>query len=212
MRRRGAPYEAPLAAPAPPVASSQPTSKEGHRGHRPEPTPHPRHVSHHVGGPDRRRGLHPEPVPRGWFGPVPSAPGLGARQAEHPIARPYQLAAAAQGRPGVVLVGKAQERMEAWRGWVDKASPRSTKDHPHFSFSRQAAVPDHWYFYLWDEQWGPAFIKFTTYAPYGLWVSANGHEWAKRQLHRAGIAFTELENGMGTVEDPDAARRVCARL
>jgi len=134
------------------------------------------------------------------------------RDSKERIARPYQLAAAAQGRPGVVLVGKAQERMEAWRGWVDKASPRSTKDHPHFSFSRQAAVPDHWYFYLWDEQWGPAFIKFTTYAPYGLWVSANGHEWAKRQFHLDDTAFTELDNGLGTVEDPDAARRVCARL
>ena len=36
------------------------------------------------------------------------------------MARPYQLAAAAEGRVGVVLVGKAQERMEAWRrpqGW-----------------------------------------------------------------------------------------------
>jgi len=130
---------------------------------------------------------------------------------EH-IARPYQLAAQAEGRTGVVLVGKAQERMEAWRGWVDKGSPRSTAGHPHFCFSRQSAVPDHWYFYLWDDQWGPAFIKLSTYAPFGLWISANGHEWAKRQLHRAGIAFPELANGLWRVEDPEAARRVSARL
>lgn len=128
------------------------------------------------------------------------------------IARPYQLAAAADGRTGVALVGKAQERMNVWRGWVDKSSPLSFKTHPHFCFGRQSAVPDHWYFYLWDDAWGPAFIKLSPYAPYGLWVSCNGHEWAKRQLAAAGIGFTELDNGLWTVEDHDAARRVCARL
>lgn len=37
------------------------------------------------------------------------------------IARPYQLAAAAAGRPGLVLVGKAQERTSSWRGFVDES-------------------------------------------------------------------------------------------
>ena len=127
-------------------------------------------------------------------------------------ARPYQLAAAAQDEPGVVLVGKAQERMDVWRGWVDKASPLSFRTHPHFSFSRQSALPDHWYFYLWDREWGPALIKLSPYAPYGLWVMANGHEWAKRQLAAADIGFAELDNGLWKVVDPVAAQKVCARL
>ncbi len=129
---------------------------------------------------------------------------------EH-IARPYQLAAAAAGQPGVVLVGKAQERMNIWRGWVE-TSPLSFRTHPHFCFGRQSAVPDHWYFYLWDPAWGPALIKLSPYAPYGLWVMANGHEWAKRQLAAAGIGFRELDNGLWSVENEDAARRICARL
>ena len=128
------------------------------------------------------------------------------------IARQYQLAAAAEGRTGVVLVGKAQERMDVWRGWVDRSSPRSIKGHPHFAFGRQSAVPDHWYFHIWDDAWGPVFIKLSTYAPYGLWVMANGHEWAKRQLARAGVGFTELDNGLWSVEDCVVARKVCARL
>lgn len=41
---------------------------------------------------------------------------------------------------------------------------------------------------------------------------ANGHEWAKRRLARAGIGFTELDNGLRHVEGPAAAWRVCARL
>jgi hypothetical protein len=126
------------------------------------------------------------------------------------IARPYQLGAAAQGRAGVVLVGKAQERMDVWRGWVDKSSPRSLDSHPHFCFGRQSAVPDHWYFYLWDDQWGPVLIKLSPYAPFGLWIIANGHEWAKRQLAAAGVVFAELDNGLWKVDDPVAARRICA--
>lgn len=128
------------------------------------------------------------------------------------MARPFQLAAAQEGRIGVVAVGKAQERMDVWAGYKDKNSSLGTDRHPHFSFSRQSRVPDHWYFYLWDDQWGPAFIKLSTYAPYGLWVSANGHEWAKRQLTLAGVGFDELDNGLWRVADPEAARRVCGRL
>jgi hypothetical protein len=112
----------------------------------------------------------------------------------------------------VVLVGKAQERMDIWRGWVDRASPLSFRTHPHFAFSRQSALPDHWYFYLWDREWGPVLIKLSTYAPYGLWVMANGHEWAKRQLAAADIGFTELDNGLWKVEDPAVAQKVCSRL
>lgn len=134
------------------------------------------------------------------------------RDPKESIARAYQAAAAAEGRTGVVLVGKAQERMEAWAGFKDRSSPVGTEAHPHFSFSRQARVPDHWYFYLWDDDWGPAFIKLCPYAPYPAWVSANGHEWAKRQLAKAGVDFTELDNGIWRVADPGAAHRVVARL
>lgn len=128
------------------------------------------------------------------------------------IARPYQLAAASEDRSGVVLVGKAQERMDIWRGWVDKDSPLSFRSHPHFSFSRQSALPDHWYFYLWDRDWGPALIKLSVYAPYSLWVVVNGHEWAKRQLAAAQVGFAELDNGLWKVDNPAAAQKICARL
>jgi hypothetical protein len=133
-------------------------------------------------------------------------------EAKERIARPYQLAAAAEGRSGVVLLGKAQERMEAWAGYKDTRSPLASARHPHFAFSRQARVPDHWYFYLWDDEFGPAFIKLSSYAPYPLWLSANGHEWAKRRLARIGVGFEELDNRLWRVDDPAAARTVCASL
>jgi hypothetical protein len=128
------------------------------------------------------------------------------------IARPYQEAAAAANRAGVVLVGKAQERMEAWVGYKDTGSPFHTDRHPHFSFSRQAKVPDHWYFYGHDDQWGPVLAKLCPYAPYPLWIVANGHQWLKRQLAAAGIEFEALDNGLRSVGDPRLAHRLAARL
>ena len=133
-------------------------------------------------------------------------------QVKEDIARPYQVAAATEGRTGVVLVGKAQERIEVWVGYKDPTNPASTPRHPHFVFSRQARVPDHWYFYLWDDDWGPAFIKICAYAPYPAWVGANGHEWAKRQLTKSGVEFSALDNGLWRVSDPVAAHRITARL
>ena len=128
------------------------------------------------------------------------------------IARPYQDAAAAAGHYGLVLVGKAQERTSSWRGYVNPSHASHRPGHPHISWSRQSSVPDHWYFYFADEGWGPAFLKMCSYAPYGLWCCANGHEWAKAQLTRAGVGYTALDNGLCSVEDPGLARRTCARL
>jgi len=128
------------------------------------------------------------------------------------IARPFQEAAAAADQPGVVLVGKAQERMEAWVGYKDSASPLGTDRHPHFSFSRQAKVPDHWYFYLHDDHWGPVLVKLAPFAPYPLWIVTNGHQWLKRQLEAAGVEFQALDNGLRSVGDPALAHRLAARL
>ena len=100
-----------------------------------------------------------------------------------------------------MLVGKAQERTSSWHGFVDD-SQRGRPGHPHIVWRRQSSMPDHWYFYFADGEWGPAFIKVCWYAPYPLWCCANGHEWAKRELTKAGIGFQALDNGLRAVEDP----------
>jgi hypothetical protein len=135
-----------------------------------------------------------------------------AGESKEDIARPFQDEAAGAGRPGLVLVGKAQERTSVWRGYVDDSHAGHRPTHPHMAWRRQSSVPDHWYFYFSDAEWGPAFLKICTYAPFPLWCCANGHEWAKCQLAKAGIGFEALDNGLRSVEDPAAAHRICARL
>jgi hypothetical protein len=125
------------------------------------------------------------------------------------LARPFLEAAERAANPGVVLVGKAQERMPGgWRGFRRGGSD----GHPHFVYRRQALYVDHWYFYVWDDDWGPGFIKLCPYAPYPVWSWCNGHEWVKRQLTKAGVEFSALDNGLWRVADAEAARRQCARL
>ena len=58
------------------------------------------------------------------------------------------------------------------------------------------------YFYLWDEEFGPAFVKICSYLPYPIKIWLNGHEWTKQQAARAGIGFTALANGFAATDDP----------
>jgi hypothetical protein len=133
-------------------------------------------------------------------------------ESKEDIARAYQDEALAVGHAGLVLVGKAQERTSVWRGFIDDTHAGHRPNHPHIAWRRQSSVPDQWYFYFADAEWGPAFIKLCSYAPHPMWCCANGHEWAKRQLANAGIGFQALDNGLRAVDDPAVAHRICARL
>jgi hypothetical protein len=66
-----------------------------------------------------------------------------------------------------------------------------------------------YYFYLLDRDFGPGFIKICTYFPYPAKVWCNGHEWAKRQATKAGIAYTALANGFATCADPAGLQAIC---
>jgi hypothetical protein len=132
-------------------------------------------------------------------------------QKKEEVARPYLEAAAREGGEGrVVMIGIAQEKASAWRSW--KAKGQERVPHPHMEWGRQMAFVNHFYFYLWDPDWGPAFWKTNAYAPYPIWLWLNGHEWAKRQLEQAGVAYEALDNGFRSCTDPELLQRVCDRL
>jgi hypothetical protein len=68
---------------------------------------------------------------------------------------------------GVVFVGVAQERQFSFKATKHIVPAKLL----HFSFSRQAVAVKHYYFYLHDAEWGPAFIKIGTYLPYPVRVA-----------------------------------------
>jgi hypothetical protein len=126
---------------------------------------------------------------------------FGKGESKELIARRYFQVAEREGRFGVVLIGVAQEKAMAWRGWR-----RGGRDsHPHFEFGRQQVFVNHYYFYVRDPDWGPAFVKTCPYAPFPAWVYLNGHEWAKRQAEKAGLAFEALDDSR-VVEAGDPER------
>jgi len=110
-------------------------------------------------------------------------------------------------RSGVVLIGVAQERATAWRG-----TRHQTGRLVHFAFSRSSVYVNHYYIYLMDDEWGPAFIKVCGYAPFGLKLCLNGHEWVKRQLAHRRIQFTALDNGFFACRDPETLQTVADTL
>lgn len=61
-------------------------------------------------------------------------------ESKEDLARPFQDAARATGRPGLVLVGKAQERTSVWRGYVDDTHAGHRPSHPHMAWRRQSSV------------------------------------------------------------------------
>jgi hypothetical protein len=122
--------------------------------------------------------------------------------------RRYLAAQAATGRSGVAAIGVAQEYASVFTG-TQKDAPNGI---PWFAFTKVQRRVTCFYFYLWDVDFGPAFIKICAYFPYPAKIWLNGHEWAKRQAAQAGIGFAELSNGFAATDDPDRLQAICDRL
>lgn len=111
-------------------------------------------------------------------------------------------------RGGVVFIGVAQEKAKTFSG---KLMPEKGKG--WFEYTRDKSVyVNHYYFYVDDEEFGPAFLKVCSYAPWALKVCLNGHEWAKRQLDKLGVGYIALDNGFLECADPQALQKVCDSL
>lgn len=130
----------------------------------------------------------------------------GARKAD--VMKPHLARQAKTGRSGVAAIGVAQEFQNVFAANQHDGS----NGVPWFSFTKADRRVTCFYFYLWDTDFGAAFIKVCAYFPYPVKVWVNGHEWAKRQATQAGIDFTELSNGFATCSDPQALQTICDRL
>jgi hypothetical protein len=104
----------------------------------------------------------------------------------------------------IVFIGVAQEKAQAFNG---------KKVNGRFEFNRDKAVyVNHYYFYIDDEDFGPLFIKVCSYAPWGIKLCLNGHEWAKRQLEKKKIRYEALDNGFLSCAEPEKLQQVCDAL
>ena len=128
-------------------------------------------------------------------------------QSKDQVAKGYL--AGKSGGDQILFVGVAQEKTRVWRT-ARRRDPATGRPYP-WLYQEQAMV-NHWYFYGFDADFGPFHIKFCGYFPYTGQIYFNGHEYAKQQCRKEGIAFTALDNAFGTVSDAEAVQRICDGL
>jgi hypothetical protein len=112
------------------------------------------------------------------------------------------------GTEGVLFIGRAQEKTSLFR--TERRRDAHGDSYPWIV--RATGVVNQFYVYAVDDDFGPFFLKFCSYFPYNAKLCINGHEWAKRQAAKAGIAHTALDNGFATCADPAAVQTICDRL
>jgi hypothetical protein len=109
----------------------------------------------------------------------------------------------------VLFVGRAQEKAGVWR--TQRRHNRVTGG-SYAWLMRCSAFINFFYFYCVDADFGPFFLKFSSYFPYTAKLCINGNEWAKRQAAKAGIGFTPLDNGFAACDDVPAVQAICDSL
>ena len=110
---------------------------------------------------------------------------------------------------GILFIGKAQEKVSVFRT-EKRHNPATGRSYPWIV--RSTALVNQYYIYAVDQDFGPFFLKFSSYFPYNARLCINGHEYAKRQLAQRGIAFAALDNGFLTCADPAQLQAICDGL
>ena len=92
--------------------------------------------------------------------------GKGDRKID--VMQPYLQAQAVTGRSGVAAVGVSQEFQRVWSAYQRDTQTAA----PQYTFSKADRRVTCYYFYLWDEDFGGAFIKVCAYFPYPakIWI------------------------------------------
>ena len=122
--------------------------------------------------------------------------------------RPYLEAAERTAHHGVVAIVAAQEFQ-----WVFSATKKTGSTvGVWFDWAKSERRVGTYYFYVWDPDFGPGFIKICTYFPYPAKVWINGHEWAKRQADQAGINYRALGDGFAACDSSDRLQQICDRF
>jgi hypothetical protein len=110
---------------------------------------------------------------------------------------------------GVVFIGKAQEKSSVFR---TERRRNETTGATYPWLVRSTAMVNQFYVYCVDRDFGPFFLKFSSYFPYTAKLCINGHEYAKQQLAKKNIGFEALDNGVLSCDEPKRLQAICDGL
>jgi hypothetical protein len=113
------------------------------------------------------------------------------------------------GTDGILFVGKAEEKVTTFRT-QGRRDPDTGVSYPWLV--KTTALVNQYYFYGVDDDFGPFFLKFSSYFPYGGRLCLNGHEYVKRQLAKEGIAYEALANGILSCAHPQRLQEIANGL
>ena len=83
---------------------------------------------------------------------------------------------------------------------------------PYPWLTNSTAMVNHYYIYIFDEDFGPLFLKFCSYFPYNAKLCLNGHEYLKTQLTKRGVAFEALDNGILHCDDYEVMNAITQEI
>jgi len=86
---------------------------------------------------------------------------FGKGEAKLEVMAPHLARQASTGRSGVAAIGVAQEFQRVWTASEGKTSTGT----PRWSFYKADRRVTCYYFYLWDQDCGPAFVKVCAWFP-----------------------------------------------
>jgi hypothetical protein len=132
--------------------------------------------------------------------------GFEKRQRKEDVAAEYLARFSAP--EGVLFIGKAQEKVRTFR----TEGRRNANGQAYPWIVESTAMVNQYYFYAVDADFGPFFLKYSSYFPYGAKFCFNGHEYLKRQLAKEGIAYEQLANGILSCDNPKRMQQLANSL
>jgi len=74
---------------------------------------------------------------------------------------------------------------------------------------RRLRKASHFYFYLFDPEFGFMHVRVQAWVPWEIQVYVNGREWLARQLDAAGVGYVRHDNALLAIDDLDYASDRC---
>ena len=93
---------------------------------------------------------------------------------------------------GVVFIGKAQEKAPVFR--TEKRRSPNGQSYPWIV--RSTTMVNQYYIYFVDRDFGPLFLKLSSYFPYNAKLCLNGHEYAKQRPRGSSPGTTAAPGGI----------------
>ena len=123
----------------------------------------------------------------------------GARKED--VVRPTLQQRKAKAHFGLYYGMMSQEQGPSFRIFEPKYA---SADKNYSILKAQRSLYRHYYFYIYDEIIGAMLMRVGSYFPFQVTAYLNGHEFIARELTRKGVAFTQCDNAIQSVEDVDA--------